>query len=362
MRKFVFALILLLSAACSSGTASSVPSPTTAITTPLIPTATELPATSTPQAPPDWAGQGYTGQLILILYGENGNRLVDLDLASGKITTLFQAPANSWLAAAVVSPDDKQILLSYAPPTQSGETQFGYADLYTLPLDGSSPPQPFLTRKDPQESFFNPAWAPDGKSVYYTHLYRIDPNSKVPAFQNDIEQATVGGETKALIAHSLWPAISPDGSELSYLNEDPVTFSNDLYLANPDGSNPSPVLQPGLNPPVDDHLFTQDGQQIIFSMVNVQPAPASSWLDRLLGIEQASAHTVPSDWYISPVQGGTAQQLTNLGDVGMYGDLSPDGRQLVFISATGLHIMNLDGSDLYDLSNQVYIGTVDWIP
>jgi dipeptidyl aminopeptidase/acylaminoacyl peptidase len=359
-------LIVVLLSACSptKATRTNVPtegSSTTALSIPTatIPAPTQAPATETP---PAWVGRGYTGRLILVLFGPKGNQLVELDLASGTIKTLFQAPENSWLAAAVVSPDDQQILLSYGPPPPGGKPNFGYSDLYLMPISGSSPPQPFLTRKDPQESFFDPAWAPDGKSIYYTHLYRIDPKSSVPAFQNDIEQATMNGEMKPLIPHSLWPALSQDGTKLAYLNADPAYFGNDLYLAKPDGSNRVPVLQPGINPPVDDHFFTKDGNLLIFSMVNFQPAPTRFWWEKLLGVEVASAHSVPSDWYMVSIGGGEPQRLTNLNDVGMSADLSPDGQRVAFISATGLYIMNLDGSDIYMLSNHVYIGTVDWIP
>ncbi len=366
MRKYIFASIFFCLAACSAGPNSLASAPTPGNGAALTPgsgqPANQPLTASTPEGPPSWAGNGYTGRLVLILYGPTGNTLTELDLASGRMTTLFQAPENSWLSAAVVSPDGRQILLAYSPPPPSGGTNYGYSDLYLIPTTGANPPQPFLTRKIEEESLFNPTWAPDGKSIYYSHLYRIDPNSKVPAFQNNIEQATLDGKPIPLIPHSLWPALSPDGSSLSYLNSDPVSFSNDLYLANPDGSSPAPVLQPGVNPPVDDHFFTIDSRDLIFSMVNAQPEPASFWWEKLFGIEIASAHSVPSDWYIVSVKGGQPQRITNMNDTGLYADLSPDGRHMAFISATGLYIMKLNGSELVALSTQVFIGTVDWIP
>jgi Tol biopolymer transport system component len=302
------------------------------------------------------------GRLVLIKFGQGGNRLVELNLHSGEIKTLFQAPENSWLAAAVVSPDSRQILLAYAPPPPGSEPQYGYSDLYLLPYDGTSQPKPFLTRKDPDESFFFPTWAPDGQSVFFTHLRRIDPNSEIPAYQNDVETATLNGETKTIIEHALWPAISPDGSKLSFLYADPTTFGNDLYIANPDGTSQVPVFQPGTYPPIDAHTFTVDGNQLIFSMVNPQPAPASFWWDKFFGVEVASAHSVPSDWYIAPIAGGNPQRLTNLDEVNLNGDLSPDGTQLAFNGAYGLYFMNIDGSGLIQLTSDVLIGTVDWIP
>jgi Tol biopolymer transport system component len=327
-----------------------------------LPQATETPAEPVSETMPSVTQYGLTGRLVLIRFNQSGNRLIELNLQSGEIRTLFQAPENSWLAEAVVSPDEQQILLTYAPPPPDGESQFGYSDLYLLPYDGSSQPQAFLTRTDPDESFFFPTWAPDGKSAYFTHLYVVDPNSQVRAYQNDIERASLNGETSALIDHALWPAISPDGSRLAYLYADPVTLGNDLYLADPDGGGQVPVLQPGFNPPVDAHLFTLDGSQLIFSMVNPQLPPASSWLERLFGVEVASAHSVPSDWYRVPTGGGLPERLTGLGDLYLNGDLSPDGSQMAFISASGLYVMNIDGSDLTMLSSEVFVGTVSWVP
>jgi Tol biopolymer transport system component len=328
-----------------------------------MPAATATGQPSPGGSSPAWLKLGFTGRLILIAPdNQNGNRLEQLDLETGKTKTLFQSPANSWLGAALVSPDEKQYLLVYAPPPGEGKAQFGYTDLYLLPASGSGPPQPLLTRKDPQESFFDPSWAPDGETIYFTHLYKLDPNSTVPAYQNDVEQATLAGKTKQLIPHSLWPVPSPDGTRLAYLNAEPGSFTNDLYLANPDGSNSFGVIQPNLGQPVDDHFFTKDGGQLILSMVNPQPAPSSYWWEKLLGIEMASAHNVPSDWYMVSAKGGEPYRLTNLNAIGMYGHLSPDGKKMAFISASGLFIMNVDGSSPVQLSDQVYVGTVDWIP
>ncbi len=362
---FISTYLFLSLAACSSNATqlpvlappSLAPPSVTIVEQP-----TEQPTVPEPESMPDVAQYGLVGRLVLVKYNSSGNRLIELDLASGEVRTLFQAPDASWLAAALVSPDHQQILLTYAPPPPSDETQFGYSDLYLMPYDGTSQPQPFLTRSEPQESYFFSTWGAGSQSVYYTHLYRIDPNSEVPAFQNDVEKATLNGQTETLVEHGLWPAVSPDGSKIAYLYADPATFSNDLYLANPDGSDQAPVMQPGVNPPVDAHLFSKDGSQLIFSMVNPQPEPASSWLDKLFGLQIASAHNVPSDWYWTPLNGGSPQRLTSLYDVNLNGDLSPDGSQMAFIGASGLYVMNTDGSNLELLTNDLFIGTVSWLP
>ncbi len=310
------------------------------------------------------AGRGYSGRLVLIQPDRKGNKVIELDLATGTFKTLFQSPENGWLTGAVVSPDGQQILLAYALPPAPGESQNYSTDLYLMPYDGSSEPHLLQARQErATQSYFNPAWAPDGQSVYVTFLYQTGPTADNPSpYQNDILQITLTGEAKVLIhQHALWPSLSPDGKKMAYLFVDPITSGNDLYQANSDGSQPAPLLQPGPNTPIDDHLFSADGSQMIFSMVNAKQSLRHPWFERLFAVEIASAHNIPSDWYTIPTAGGQPERLTEMNNTGMYADLSPDGRQLAFISAAGLYIMNLDGSELFSLSDQIFIGTIDWI-
>jgi Tol biopolymer transport system component len=362
--RFLILFFLFCLAACAS-TPSQQSIGTDALVPPAItslPPASVAPAAADVETIPSIAQSGLAGRLILIRFGQKGNKLVELDLGSGQIKTLYQAPDKSWLALAVVSPDRQDILLAYSPPPHADAIQFGYTDLYLLTYDGSSQPRPFLTRDQPDESFLVPTWAPDGGSIFYTHLRRLDSNSQVPTYQNDIEEVKLDGEVKTIIEHALWPALSPDGGRLSFLYEDPVNFGNDLYIANRDGTDQAPVIAPGSYPPIDAHVFTADGAQLIFSMVTPQTAPAASLWDKLFGVQVASAHNVPSDWYAVPAAGGDPQRLTLLNDVNLNGSLSPDGGRMAFICASGLYVINIDGSGLIQLTNEMYIGTADWIP
>jgi hypothetical protein len=49
-----------------------------------------------------------------------------------------------------------------------------------------------------------------------------------------------------------------------------------------------------------------------------------------------------------------------LNEVNLNGDLSPDGSRMAFIASSGLYVVNLDGSNLIQLSEDRFVGTVDW--
>jgi Tol biopolymer transport system component len=308
--------------------------------------------------PPSLAALGLRGRLLFIQFQVEGNRLVEIDLANGQARTIFQAPENAWLASAALSPDGRQIVLAYGPPT-SDNRQVGYTGLYLIPYEKSGKPEPLLEVRAPMESYAQPCWSPDGNYIYYAHLIPGEAGDQDFGFR--IERSREGGEPEIVVEQAYWPQISPDGAQLAYLTFDPAGENNELYIAGSDGRNPRPVLPPGAFPAVDAHLFSPDGTKIYFSAVNEQPAQPLSWLDRLLGVEIARAHTLPSDWYTVPVAGGPTERITHLKATGLSGALSPDGNRLAFISDKGLLVVNVDGQDLLRLVQTIGVGTVEWI-
>jgi Tol biopolymer transport system component len=298
------------------------------------------------------------GGLILVMPGQNGTTIQRMDLASGALSLVYQAPNRALVSTALVSPDGKQILLAYAPPPTE-QTQLVYTTLYLLSADGSGSPTPVLASPPANEAFFAPVWAPDGKSIYTSHFH-VGTDTTPDRFT--IDQVALDGTLKQVLADAEWPSLSPDSKRIAYVSAKP-DGSNELYLAGIDGSDPHPALSGGQFPAVDDHFFTPDGKGIIFSAVNPQaPAPTPSLLERIFGIEEVSAHNVPSDWYRVDLARGQTQRLTTLNDTGMYAALSPDSQRVAFIAQSGIYVMNPDGSQLTQLSDRVATGTVDWLP
>ncbi len=348
---FLLAAIL---AACSIQISDGTPVETASVT-----------EAATPPASLAWAGLNLEGHLV---FTQGVDGIEKLNLATGEQATLFKPPEDAWLTSATVSPDGKQIVLAYAPPPPEGQIQFGYTGLYLMPAEASAPPSPLLERTDPQESYFYPSWSPDGKYLYYAHFIPVINSETGNTFRYTVERLAVpGGSSELLIESAIWPRLSPDGSTLAYLSFDEQTFNNELYVADPDGKNARPIFLPGTFQAVDAHLWTPDGSAIIFSAVGEgpayqsTPAPALSWFDRLLGVQAASAHNVPSDWWRVSLDGADLTRLTKIYDTGLYGSFSPDGERLAFLAASGIYVINPDGSGLTPINPIKTLGTLEWI-
>lgn len=357
MGKILLLLIVLLLAGCSidlSGPAHQPPEP---IDIRVTPTPSDL--TAAPDAPA-WASLKLSGHLI---YVNVPRQIVQLDLASGRKSILFDAQDNAYIGAVQVSPDGKQMVIAYAP-SEEPTLQSVNTDLYVMPADGSAAPQVLLKRTNPRENFFNPVWSPDGKYIYYSHLM-LDLNgaNQDANFTYDLERvAYPRGQPEKLLDSASWPRLSRDGSKLAYVSLALSTSSFDLTIANADGSQPKLVMPAGSFFAVDAPVFSPDGQTILFSAVGQPQVSSLSWLDRLLGVQVAAAHNVPSDWWSVPLNGGKAQQLTHINGTGLYADFAPDGQYVAFMSATGVFVMRPDGSNLVQLDNDLVGGTLTWVP
>ena len=368
LKKSLLLLGLWLLAGCAGAVATTPavrPQPTSGISTGVPPTQAAPTQASPTQAaaqsmPVNWSGHALSGRLLLIQYHDSGDTLIELDLKTGSIQTIYQAPNQSKLLAADLSPDGKQAVLAYAAP-KNGEIQLGNTDLYLLTMGSQEQPRFLAQRKDSDESFFGPLWAPDGKAIVYAHFFKTLVNNNA-VYKYQIERMDLNGAAQPLLVDSFWPAVSPDGSKIAYVYSDPKTFSNDLFIADANGQNKKPLTTPGVTPPVDAHLFSRDGKTVYFSMVDSQTPLASNGLLDFLGIKTVSAHNVPSDWYKVPVSGGKIERVTNVNDTGMSGAISPDGARLAFISMNGLFAVNTDGSDLVKLSDWTFEGSISWLP
>lgn len=368
--------LALLLAACD-GAGSAAPMPTAEV--PIIaPTRAPALPTSSGSQPPEWAARGLSGRLVVSL-GAQG--IQQVDFATGEVKQLFAVPEGGWLTAASQAETDQRMALAYAAPPEAGQVQLGYTDIYLLPGDCAERPggctpadlTALVERSDPHEAYFSPVWAPDGRALYFAHFRPSQPG-KDSSFQYALQRLEVArgqalGAPEHVLDDALWPAVSPDGTQITYVYTDPGDLSNHLFIAAADGSQPRPLTTPGMFEAVDAPLFSADGTRIFFSAVGDGPAAHQpgwqAWLDWLTGAQTASAaplaHNVPSDWWQIPAGGGAPTRLTEIYETGLFGDLSPDGRRIAFLSAGGLYVMDVDGRNLQRLLSLSGFGTLEWV-
>ena len=359
IRPMILLLLALLLSACSVEITEVTP-----VSSPNLlstPTSASIAATPLP-----WADLDLTGQLLFFNYeGDMQQSLVKLDLASGSLTTLFQPPSVARLSDAAVSPDGTQIVMIYAPPAPDQQRP-GATGLYLMPAECASLPEgcgsqaPSLLRQNAQEWFISPIWSPDGKYIYYAHFVQRDDLS---VSDYTIERmAFPDGQSEVVLENALWPSLSPDGSKLAYLSFDPANFNQMLKVAETNGANPRLLIPADTFTVIDDHFFSPDSKTIVFSAPTEFTAAEPSWLEQLLGVQTASAHSFPSDWWRVSVTGGPPERLTQISSIGLYGAFAPDDKHIAFIDLDGVYVMNPDGSEILQLLDITATGMLQWQP
>lgn len=331
---------------------------------PPTPSSSVFPVT---EVPVTWAHLNLTGRLVYLTTAMEGDQLMSkiemLDLGTGEAATLFRV-SGAWIYYASISPDAKLLAMSYAPPGESNASSV--RSLYTLSLEASAEPRPLFPPPTSADRYTQAEWSPDGEYIYYVH-YNQDKNSENHFFEDyDISRRTYpAGEHETIREHALWPRLSPDSTRMVYVSIDPASGTNELFVANADGSRSRRVDLTGSQPfdILDAPLFSPDGQSILFSA----PQPALIYqpnlLERLTGIQVARAHSVPSDWWSVPLAGGSPTRLTNLQTINLFASISPDQQHLASLSGEGIFVMGLDGSNLTQLVSDPGVhGTVSWIP
>lgn len=327
------------------------------------------PAAISTSIPVTWSALNLTGSLIYISSPVAGkasffNSIRKLDLLTGEISTIFTTTGNDWIYYLSVLPDAEQLIISYLPQAQSGSLP--NRALYRMPLDRTAPPQLLFSPLTPDDHYIHAEWSPDGKHIYYSHInYNVRlPNGIDPVY-DIFRMSYPEGQTEKIADNAFWPRISSDSTRLVYVAINPETTKNDLYVANADGSDPRRIVLSGTSvlEIIDAPIFSPDGNSILLSAPPPPQAYQPSLLDKLMGVQVARAHAVPSDWWSVPITGGELTRLTQIQTINLFGSASPDKSRLASVSGEGLFVMNWDGSNITRLLfNPGITGTVSWLP
>jgi len=380
MKKNLWIAIYLLTVIALYGCSIEVEQPSVATPLPtitsnpgILPSVEASPQTNvvtTTQIPVTWGDLKLTGRLVYINGTMTGDafslQIQVLDLVTGEVTTIFEAPKYSWIYYITVSPDARQLVMSYSPPPGDQPVD---QDLYSMPIDGSQAPQLLFTPPTKEDDYVEVEWSPDGKYVYFTYVnFQIppEPGQIYPLYE--IYRMTLpDGEPEKVAEKAYWPRLSPDSSQITYISVDLFARDNKLFVADADGNHAHEVVLKGPQIPdiQDAPIFAPDGQSILFSAPVPAQAYQPNWFDKLTGVIVAKAHSnVASDWWSVPVAGGEITQLTNIQTAGLFASFAPDGQHLASYSLSGIFVMKPDGTELTMLTQnpQAVPGTVTWIP
>jgi Tol biopolymer transport system component len=290
--------------------------------------------------------------------------ILTLDLQTAEFTTVFKAPDGAWIGYVNASPDNEQLLMSYSlPQNDSASTSFGLQALYTMPLDGSDPPQLLFPPPSDKDEYYQPEWSPDGQYVYFTHA-----NYQSSTTYEIMRMAYPNGKPEHVVDQAYWPRLSRDGAGLVYVSIDPETGTNGLFVSRSDGAQASPIPLLGTSwtsTYIDAPMFLPDNQTLLFSGPSAQQSSGLNWIEKLTGVRVALAHaSIPSDWWSVPLTGGQPAQLTHIYSLGLFGSLSPDTKYVASYSVDGIFVMQPDGTSLTKVVSTTgsTSGTVSWIP
>jgi Tol biopolymer transport system component len=283
-----------------------------------------------------------------------------LNLITGEINTVFTTTGEDWIYYLSISPDAKQLIMSYMPLQGSSRA------MYKMSLDETSPPQLLFSPPTPDDHYVHAEWSPDGKYIYYAHYnnhVRL-PNGIDPVY-DIFRMSYPQGQMEEIANNAFWPRISSDSTRLVYVSINPDSGKNELYVANADGSNPKRIILSGASVPeiIDAPIFSPDGGSIIFSAPPPPQAYRPTWVEQLMGIQVVRAHEIPSDWWSVPVEGGTPTRLTQLQTIRLFASLSPDKKHIASLSGEGIFVMDEMGLNLTQLLFEPGVsGTVSWLP
>ncbi len=328
------------------------------------------------KVPVTWRNMNLQGGLVYITssFGSVNGGMATLihvellDLASGNITTVFDAPAGDWIDFVSVSPDGKQLAMEYLPAADDVSSGSRQELLYAMPMDASQQPRLLLPPPTRADLYYQPTWSPDGRYIYFSHVdlkaAATVAGQTYPNYELS-RMAYPDGQIEILLDHAFWPRLSPDGSQLAYVSVDPVDGSNRLFAAHADGSGSHEVTLSGPYIPkiIDAPFFSADNRTIFFSAASPVTSLTPTWVDQFFGITVASAHVVPSDLWFVPANGGRPTQLTRLAALGLDATPAPDGQHVALYTGRGIFVMDADGGNLTAMVNDTggIPGSVSWI-
>jgi Tol biopolymer transport system component len=299
-----------------------------------------------------------------LIYPE-GNKLVELQIASRAKRPLAEFPRNAIVANPVVSPDGTQFAFTVYIPSAGASGSKG-ADLYLIETSDGTP-RLFLAADGPGVSLGQPAWSADGRTIYFTRWAARYEGERFVGQDERIERVERDGTgRRVVVPDASSVTLSGDGQHLAYLASTGADDQKALWLATADGQNPRQLVGPEFTQIDSPRFAPNDGRLVIAAVggpaddLPVRPR-ASLWRPGLPGgATVAQAHGIPWDiWLVSP-DGSKLTRLTDVSEDSPMPTWSPDGAWIAFSGEAGLYLVDIAKRQTVKLSED-FVPGVAWL-
>ena len=233
------------------------------------------------------------------------------------------------------SPDGTRIAFVREPPDNIA----GGSEIYVMNADGSA--QTRITNNSAWDE--NPAWSPDGEKIAFSSTRDFSPHR---IYTMNLDGSNVIRLTNNTIFGNGAPAWSPDGIKIAFISKE-NDGNVEIYTMNSDGSSQLNLTN---DPSTYDSrpTWSPDGTKIAFHR-----HPVRQYGDSRI-------HIMSSD-------GGEVIKLMpeNVESPNNSPAWSPDGTSIAFVSNAEIYIMDINGNNAVNLTNNgrtVWDSSPDWQP
>jgi Tol biopolymer transport system component len=301
---------------------------------------------------------GASGTLAIV----RGDNLALIRPNGSEVAQVTQQPSGTFANNPAFSPDG--LLLAYAHRVTPAGQDLGSSEIHLIKADGGDH-RVLAPSREPGERLENPAWSPDGRSVYFARDVPIfDQAQRYAGDQLSIEKVDIAtGTREVLVKDAIFPAAASNG-DLAWVNFNLADSTFQLVFAAAGGS--PRVLTDADFQSVYMPRFSPDGKRLLFggsgrseSKVGVLGHAVARALNPLVP-EPAHAHGLPWDSWVIGIDGKGLRKVTGIGldELGMA--WNPDGRFIAAANLDATYLFNADGSGFTYLLKTGDSGGIDW--
>ncbi|MSQ14463.1 MAG: hypothetical protein EXR50_01180 [Dehalococcoidia bacterium] len=269
-----------------------------------------------------------------------------------------------------LSQDGKKIVYAYTPPVRGSVIGLSGSELWTINLDGSD--QRMLSRdSDPGGRFDQPAWSPDGASLYYSYYRPIYSNGKFVDTELSIERLDLSTMARTTIENNAYyPSVSKDGKNIALIRVGTNGVSQSLITKGLNNQTATvltkednflAIAEPRISPKGDQIAFIASGEYRPTALQNVDKVKKGNTfrLPKLWSV--AEANGLPWDVWTINLDGTGLTKITELFEDSPSIDWSSDGRYIAILGIKGLFLADVNEKKVASIGSKgAFHGNIDW--